>query len=172
MDVLDNPIWTSNDIDEVFQNNRDYQLANVYRMKGNLESANRHFDLIIDRKERVMNSSLQVQVYGGMTVARALAHRGRFEEALELANLIYQENPREKDEMLYGWLLSTRAMIKALAGDEESAIDDLALALKTPAAFQWTPWELHLDPNWDFLRDNPRFVELATPPTVIRTMKP
>ena len=172
MDVLDNPIWSSNDIDEVFQNNRDYQLANVHRMKGNVESANRHFDLIIDRKERVMNSSLQVQVYGGMTVARALAHRGRFEEALELANLIYQENPREKDEMLYGWLLSTRAMIKALAGDEESAIDDLALALKTPAAFQWTPWELHLDPNWDFLRDNPRFVELATPPTVIRTVTP
>lgn len=172
MDVLDNPIWSSNAIDEVFQNNRDYQLANVYRMKGNVESANRHFDLIIDRKERVMNSSLQVQVYGGMTVARALAHRGRFEEALELANLIYRDNPREKDEMLYGWLLSTRAMIKALAGDEESAIDDLALALKTPAAFQWTPWELHLDPNWDFLRDNPRFVELATPPTVIRTVTP
>ena len=51
-----------------------------------------------------------------------------------------------------------------------AAIDDLVIALDTPTAFRITVWDLYYDPNWDFMRDNPRFVELATPPTVIRTM--
>ena len=53
---------------------------------------------------------------------------------------------------------------------QEAAIDDLVIALETPTAFRITVWDLYYDPNWDFMRDNPRFVELATPPTVIRTM--
>jgi len=172
VEVMNNPIWTSIDTDGVFQNNRDYALARIYQMKGKQQLANEYFDRVIASRDNVMNSSLQVQVYGGMTVATALAHRGRLDEALELAAQLVNDNPYEKDAMLYGWLLSSQALIKALAGDEEAAIDDLAVALKTPAAFQVTPWELHYDPEWDFLRDNPRFVELATPPTLIRTTTP
>jgi len=63
-------------------------------------------------------------------------------------------------------------MVRGLAGDQEAAIDLLEIALKTPSAFQITVWDLHYDPNWDFLRDNPRFVELSTPPLVIRTTTP
>ena len=70
-----------------------------------------------------------------------------------------------------GWLFTFQAMVKGLAGDQEAAIDDLIIAMKTPTAFRVTVWDLHYDPNWDFMRDNPRFVELATPPTVIRTIK-
>ena len=119
-----------------------------------------------------MNSSLQTQVYSGMTIALSLAHLGRFDEALELAAKLVADTPPDKDAMLSGWLFSSQAMIKGLAGDQESAIDDLEIALRTPTAFRVTVWDLHYDPNWDFMRDNPRFVELATPPTVIRTMTP
>ena len=48
-------------------------------------------------------------------------------------------------------------------------MDDLERAFEIPAAFRVSTWELHYDPNWDFLRDNPRFVELATPENIIRT---
>ena len=63
-------------------------------------------------------------------------------------------------------------MVRGLAGDEEGAIEDLELALRTPTAFPVTVWNLHYDPNWDYMRNNSRFEELATPPNLIRTRGP
>ena len=117
-----------------------------------------------------MNSALQVQVYSGMSIAMSLARLGRFDEAQELAAKLVSDTPPERDAMLWGWLFTCQAMIKGLAGDQEAAVDDLIIALDTPTAFRITVWDLYYDPNWDFMRDNPRFVELATPQTVIRTM--
>ena len=90
----------------------------------------------------------------------------------ELGAQLLQEIPADKDAMLWGWLFTYQAMIKGLAGDLDAAVDDLKIALDTPAGFRITVWDLYYDPNWDFMRDNPRFVELATPPTVIRTATP
>jgi tetratricopeptide (TPR) repeat protein len=170
IEVLNNPIWTQGSIGEVFQTNRDYALANAYRLKGETEKAESHFERVIGLQDKVMNSALQVQVYSGMSIAVSMARLGRFDEALELAAKLVSDTPPEKDAMLWGWLFTLQAMVKGLAGDQEAAIDDLVIALRTPAAFRVTVWGLHYDPNWDFMRDNPRFVELATPPTVIRTM--
>jgi len=137
---------------------------------GDTEKAEMHFERVIAFQDEVMSSALQVQVYSGMSVALAMAWLGRFDEALALAGRLIEDNPPEKDALLWGFLLTYQAMIKGLAGDQESAIDDLAVALQTPHAVRVTVWDLHYDPNWDFMRDNPRFVELATPPTVIRTL--
>jgi TolB-like protein len=170
--VLNNPIWTQDSIGYVFQTSRDYELANAYRLKGDMEKADLHFERVIATRDEVMNSALQVQVYSGMSIALSLARLGRFDEALELAAQLLSDTPPEKDAMLWGWLFSSQAMIKGLAGDPEAAIDDLVIALETPSSFRMTVWDLHYDPNWDFMRDNPRFVELATPPVVIRTTTP
>jgi tetratricopeptide (TPR) repeat protein len=170
--VLNNPIWTQDSIGYVFQTSRDYELANAYRLKGDMEKADLHFERVIATRDEVMNSALQVQVYSGMSIALSLARLGRFDEALELAAQLLSDTPPEKDAMLWGWLFSSQAMIKGLAGDPEAAIDDLVIALETPSSFRITVWDLHYDPNWDFMRDNPRFVELATPPVVIRTTTP
>ena len=172
LEVLNNAIWTSNGIDPVFQTNRDYELAGVYRLKGDLEKANFHYEQVAGRLDEVMNSSLQVQTYGGMQVAWSLARLGRTEEALELATSLLRNNPYEKDAMLHGWLLYGLSLVKGLAGDQEGAIDDLAVSLQTASAFRITPWELHYDPDWDFMRDNPRFVELSSPPAAIRMVTP
>jgi tetratricopeptide (TPR) repeat protein len=115
-----------------------------------------------------MNSALQAQAYGGMNIAISLARLGRFDEALALATKLTDEIPPERDQMLWGTLLANRAMVKGLAGDQEGAVDDLEVSLRTPGAFRVTPWDLYYDPNWDFMRDNPRFVELATPEVTIR----
>jgi tetratricopeptide (TPR) repeat protein len=155
-----------------FQTNRDYALANAYRLKGDMEKAEVHYENVIETRDRVMNSALQVQVYAGMSIALSLARLKRFDEALELATKLVNDTPLEKDAMLWGWLFTYQAMVKGLAGDQEAAIDDLEIAVNTPAAFRVTVWDLHYDPNWDFMRDNPRFVELATTPIVIRTINP
>jgi len=172
IEVLNNAIWTQDSIGKVFQTSREYELANAYRFKGETEKADALFDRVIEHQDDVMNSVLQVQVYSGMSIALSMARLGRFDEALELAAKLVSDTPPERDAMLWGWLLSSQAMIKGLAGDQEAAIDDLKIALATPTGFRITVWDLHYDPNWDFMRDNPRFVELATPPTVIRTMTP
>jgi tetratricopeptide (TPR) repeat protein len=169
-EVLNNPIWAQSSTGQVFQTNRDYELANIHRLKGETEKAEEYYKRVIGAQDRVMNSALQVQVYSGMNIAVSMARLGRFDEALELAAKLVNDTPLERDAMLWGWLLSFQAMVKGLAGDQEGAVDNLEIVLKIPAAFRVTVWDLHYDPNWDFMRDNPRFVELATPPTVIRTM--
>ncbi len=172
IEVLNNPIWTQASKAIDFQTNRDYALANAYRLKGEPEKAEEHFLSIITNQEEIMNAVLQVQVYSGMDVALSMARLGRFDEALELSAKLLRDTPPEKDAMLWGWLFTCQAMVKGLAGDQDAAIDDLKVAIATPSGFRVTVWDLHYDPNWDFMRDNPRFVELATPPTVIRTMTP
>ena len=174
IETLNNPIWM-----EVAERRagalrvfRYYELANAYRLQGDQDTALAQYQLAIGELEGAMNSVLQVKAYGGMTVALSMARIDRLDEALALALQLTREIPYEKDSMLWGWLLTNQAMIKGLAGDQEAAIDDLKIAFATPTAFPVTAWDLHYDPNWDFMRDNPRFVELSTPDHFIRTQTP
>jgi TolB-like protein/Tfp pilus assembly protein PilF len=167
--VLNNPIWMeSGGQSAIFSDFREYELANAYRLKGDGARAEELFNGIIDRLDIALNSSLQQYAYSGMTIAICMARLGRFEEALALANRIVVDIPRERDSMLYGWLLTSRAMVIGLAGDHETAIDELDVGMTTPSAFRVTKWDLYYDPNWDFLRDNQRFNDLASPDNIIR----
>ena len=169
IETLNSPIWTSGTVDKVFLYLRNFQLANAYRLNGDQETANRHYQMVIDKLEFASNSVIQVQAYLGMNIAISMAYLGKFDEALSLATKLTNEFPYERDSMLYGWLLTNQAMVKGLAGDQETAMDDLEKAFYIPTAFRVTSWHLHYDPNWDFMRDNPRFNELATPNIAIRT---
>ena len=174
IDTLNNPVWmevadTRNGGLRIF---RYYELANAYRLQGDQDKALEQYQLAIGELERAMNSVLQVKAYGGMTVALSLARIDRLDEALALALQLTHEIPFEKDSMLWGWLVANRAMIKGLAGDQEAAIDDLKIAFEIPSSFPITAWDLHYDPNWDFMRENPRFVELSSPDNLIRTQTP
>ena len=172
IEVLNNPVFTNEDVGEMFKVNRDYELANAYRLKGESEKAQMYFQRAIAAQDKVMSSAQQVQFYGGATIALAMAWLGRFDEAMGLVEKLATDNPPEKDAMMGSGILVPRAMIKGLAGDQEGAIDDLEIALEASNSFPITVWDLHYDPNWDFMRDNPRFVELATPPATIRTITP
>ena len=89
--------------------------------------------------------------------------RGRADEALTLADRLVNEIPYERDALLAGWLLMNRALVRGLAGDREGALDDLEAGFSTPHSLPITAWDLALDPNWDFMRDDPRFQAFATP---------
>ena len=168
--TLNSPLWAAENVDRDFKIFRNYELANAYRLKGEQGKAQEHFQLAVSDLDIAMNSALQIKAYGGMTIALSLARLNRFDEALELAGQLTREIPYEKDATVGGWLLSNQAMVIGLAGDQEAAINELKIALEIPTSFGMTSWDLHYDPNWDFMRDNPRFVELATPANLIRTV--
>ena len=51
-----------------------------------------------------------------------------------------------------------------MAGQREEALDRIAAKLAQPGGYN--RWDLALNPQWDFFRDDPRFVALATPPNL------
>jgi hypothetical protein len=54
-----------------------------------------------------------------------------------------------------------RTWVLARSGQRDRALELIAAKLDQPEGF--TRWELHLNPNWDFFRDDPRFNDLARP---------
>jgi len=172
IEILHNPLWASVNDSTDFRNFWLYQLANAYRLDGQQELATQTYQAIIDQKDKIMASSLQPQAYQGMNVAISMARLGLFDEALQLAEQLVANIPYERDAMLWGTLLVNQAMVMGLAGEEEAAIDQLTEAIDIPTAVAIHRRDLQLDPNWDFLRNNPRFVELATPDNMIQTKSP
>ena len=138
-------------------------------MKGDEEKSRQLYEELVSYLDETMNSALQVQAYSGMVIAIAMARLGDFDEALALAEKLTSNITSERDAMLSGWLLTYQAMVKGLAGDKEAAVDDLEFAMTILTAQAVRVWDLYYDPNWDFMRDNPRFNALATPDNVIRT---
>jgi TolB-like protein/Flp pilus assembly protein TadD len=163
MATLNNPIWETAIKQPDSNLFRLYKLANAYRLKGDMDNATATFEAIVAQKDSVLDSALQIRIYGGMTVAQALAWLGRHEEAIALGDMLVAEVPPDRDALMSGWARYERAIITGLAGDQDAAAEQLAIALNTPAAQRPSTWELRLDPNWDFMRDNPRFIALTTP---------
>ncbi len=166
--VLENPVWTDLAVQLVGETNRLTRLGDAWRMKGDEEKARQFYERVIASQDEIMNSALQVRVYSGSHVAMALARLGRFEEALALADRLVKENPYEKDALVAVTPVFRRALVRGLAGDSDGAISDLEVAMNMNGALPPTPWDLYYDPNWDFMRDDPRFVELATPENLIQ----
>jgi TolB-like protein len=106
-------------------------------------------------------------------IQRGLAQLELTGDLEPLERVFKKMNPADSTSYLgNSAILASRAMIEGLAGNQEAAVDDLELALEATSGFPITVWDLYYDPNWDFMRDNTRFVELATPPTTIRTITP
>jgi tetratricopeptide (TPR) repeat protein len=168
IEVLENDIWTDLAVMRVGETNRLSQLGDNWRFKGDEDRARQYYEQLVARIDEVMESALQVQIYSGSLIAVALARLGRYEEALALVDRLVEENPVENDALVAITPIYNRAMVRALAGDREGALVDLETALTMPGAIGPNQWDLHYDPNWDFMRDDPRFVELATPDNLIQ----
>lgn len=165
--VLEGPIWTG--LVEQGQSVVPYleQSATAWRLKGDMARSRDLYEQLVARTEQVMSLALQDRFYGSLAIAHALARLERFDEATALMEQVEIDVPQGRDALLWGTFLERRAMVRALAGDEAGAIEDLEVALRTPAAFPTTAWQLHYHPDWDFFRENARFNELASPPILV-----
>lgn len=166
--VLNGPIWTDLVGQQVGEATRLAQLADAWRLKGDHDKARSFNEQLVASLDEISDTSLQTEVYSGSLIAISLARLGRMDEALALSDRLVKENPYENDALVAVTPIFSRAMVRGLAGDRDGAIDDLQVALQMPGALIYTAWDLHYDPNWDFMRDDERFVELATPSNLIQ----
>ena len=97
-----------------------------------------------------------------------MARLDRFDEANQLIAGIAENYPFEDDALIWNSIPCTSAFVSGLSGDRDGAIDDLEICLNTPGSAGISAWDLYYNPNWDFMRDDPRFVELATPDNLIQ----
>ncbi len=166
--VLEGPVWTSILEQGSARTAQPLQLAAAWRLKGDAEKAKANDEKIVSEFDKVMKMALQDRFYGLLDIAVSQARLGRFDEARAIVEQAESEVPPGRDAMLEGWLPSRRAMVRALAGDEAGAIDDLQIALTTSYSDPLTPWVLHYHPDWDFFRHNERFKQLATPGNLVQ----
>ena len=142
--------------------------AGIWRLKGDQDSANGLYEEVVDRRAEIEAYSTQPRIFGSMQLALALAHLGRHQEAIELLDRVASVITPNSDAMMWPILPCTRAMVLGLGGNHDGAIAVLGTCMETPQTSPVTAWILHYDPDWDFMRDDPRFVELSTPENLIQ----
>jgi tetratricopeptide (TPR) repeat protein len=83
---------------------------------------------------------------------------GRKEEALREGRRAVELLPAEKDAINGPLMIKYLAMIAAWAGDKDLACEQLAIAVRPPSTVSYG--QLKLEPDWDPLRDDPRFEQI------------
>jgi tetratricopeptide (TPR) repeat protein len=89
----------------------------------------------------------------------AMAGLGLREEAIREGEEGVRLMPPEREAWRGAWRVLELARIYAMTGRDEEAIDRLEYLLSVPS--DWSRWTLRLDPDWDPLRENPRFQALV-----------
>jgi len=91
-------------------------------------------------------------------LGRAYAGLGREEPAIRHGLQAVELYPVSADALLCADRLWDLAKIYVMIGEDELALDQLALLLSIPS--RYSEAILRLDPTWDPLRDHPRFQAL------------
>ena len=136
-----------------------FSLAEIYTLKGDV--ANAHVYAEEARKE--LEEQLRVTPHDATVHARlglALAYLGREEEAIREGQRGVALVPEAKDSVRAAGLQGILASIYIRVGATEKALDLLELLLKIPGGGLSPGW-LKVDPEYEPLRQNPRFRKLV-----------
>jgi TolB-like protein len=103
------------------------------------------------------------------SLAQAYASAGQFELALKTSAKAQAAKPEVEDSIEGPLMSMTHAMMLGLAGQRDAALAEIERLLNTPVGFR--RWDLYLNPNWDFFRDDERFNDLVRPLNLEETGK-
>ncbi len=132
--------------------------AEAHLLMGQEESARYHANeaLRLDESDPATGITNRANQLAGMARARAVL--GQYDQALAAINESLRILPEEDDSLDGRQHAATRAYLLGLAGQREPALAEIQRLMELP--FGIPPLDLKLNPAWDFLRDDPRFVAL------------
>ncbi len=102
-------------------------------------------------------------VWPQTVLALTYAYLGERDLALGACRRAQSILPESKDKVHGVTVAGYCALTQARVGESEVALETIERLLRTPGGF--TRHQLALDPRWDFLRDDQRFLTLAAPGT-------
>ena len=130
----------------------------VARMKGDSVAAQSAF--LTARKEMEPIVRDQPNYASGLcTLALIDAGLGRKQEAIDEARRASELLPITKDSINGVHMMEFLAVVYAWTGEKDQAIEQLRATLHYPSVLSYGQLKLH--PNWDSLRGDPRFEEMA-----------
>jgi serine/threonine-protein kinase len=88
----------------------------------------------------------------------AYAGLGMKEKAIQAAKKAIELEPINKNALWGPGRLNWLAYVYSMVGEHDKALDEIELLLSIP--YNYTTWDLKLNPFWDPMRDHPRFQEL------------
>ena len=133
-------------------------LAQAYALKGDQANVRAHAEearKAIEEQLRQTPDDAQRHIFRGL----ALAYLGRKDEAIREGQRGFELQPASKDAYNGAYNQHQLVRIYALVGEPEKALDLLEPLLKIP--YFVSPAWLKIDPNFDPLRNNPRFQKLV-----------
>jgi TolB-like protein/Flp pilus assembly protein TadD len=133
-------------------------LVQSYALKGDAASVRKFAEQArasLEEQVHTTPGDAQRHVLLGLT----LAYLGRKEEAIREGEAAVKLLPISKDAYTGTYVQHQLARIYILGGEPEKALDQLEPLLKVPYAL--SPGWLRIDPNFDPLRNNPRFQKLV-----------
>ncbi len=142
---------------ENFIRPREWFVGYAARTFGDAEAASAAFTATRDILERRLGEQPDYAPAWGL-LGLVDAALGRKEEAIREGRRACELLPVSADAILGRRYLRNLARIYAWTGDKELALEQMAELPEPPSAFDYG--ELRLDPDWDSLRDDPRFEAL------------
>ncbi|MFC2168000.1 protein kinase [Acidobacteriota bacterium] len=149
--------------DQHFYFHVDLAFASVYYATQNVALMNSHAEsarIILESKVKDQPEDPRYRAGLGMVYA----YLGQKEKAIQEGELAPELHPVSKDAGQGPIYLINLAKVYVLVGEIEKAIDQLEFLLSIPQAeFLWqlvSIPQLKLDPQWDALRESPRFIQL------------
>jgi tetratricopeptide (TPR) repeat protein len=133
-------------------------LSTTYAYLGNAEAAQRWAEDAINNGSDREFQNANSEAWAKEAVARAQLAAGQADQALQTINEAIALKPESLDAYEGPFMATTRAEILARLGRSDEALEEIARLLRTPAGL--TSADLHFNPRWDVLRDDPRFQSL------------
>ena len=133
-------------------------LAQIYHLRGDRVRAAIYADsarIALEEQSRAAPDDAQRHVFVGL----ALAYMGRKADAIREGRRGVELLPISQDASTGPYMQHQLVRIYLLVGEPEKALDQLEPLLKIP--YYLSPGWLRIDPNFDPLRKNPRFMKLV-----------
>ena len=162
IDIFDQPEVAALSDDDGWQGWREIQLGFAYEQLGDGGKSRRLYARaleILSDLDRDTHSTNAAFDFTNRAYAHALL--GEREKALEASIHAKTMLPESLDAMDGTFIAGRHARILGMTGHHDEALAEIERLLDKPAGL--VRWELYLDPQWDFFRDDERFNELIKP---------